>query len=191
MLKNRMRTPLNVLADPDLRSGDGGPRTADTDPAAGSAAPHGAALRASFRRFNAKLYGAMLLRAAIPTIYTSVRIYFLGDLPADSGVNIAAQLVWVNLILEVFSEALILPLYHCIGVSIGDRSETASRVRTSARVTFGVYAALSVALFVAMPALVSAMAQDPEIIPQTIAHRSYFTIYSQRIKYQARLSALS
>ena len=39
-----------------------------------------------------------LVTAVLPTVYTTVRINFLGDLPGDWGFNIASQLAWVNLI---------------------------------------------------------------------------------------------
>ena len=68
----------------------------------------------SLGRFNWKLYLALLVTAVLPTVYTTVRINFLGDLPGDWGFNIASQLAWVNLMLEVIQEALILPLFYCI-----------------------------------------------------------------------------
>jgi len=80
--------------------------------------------RKSLRRFNWKLYFALLLTGLLPTLYTTVRINYLGNLPGDWGVNIASQLVWVNLILEVIYEALILPLFYLIGKTIDDRNKT-------------------------------------------------------------------
>ncbi|MGB1012411.1 MAG: hypothetical protein ACPGVP_22035, partial [Thiolinea sp.] len=69
-------------------------------------------------RINWRLYLALLITAAFPTVYTSTRIYFLGDLPGEWGVNIASQLAWVNLGLEVVREALILPLFYLLGKSL-------------------------------------------------------------------------
>ena len=46
--------------------------------------------KVSFLRINWRLYLALLITAALPTIYTTVRIYFLGDLPTEWGVNIAS-----------------------------------------------------------------------------------------------------
>ena len=48
--------------------------------------------RASLSRINWPLYLALLITAALPTIYTTTRIYYLGDLPTEWGVNIASQL---------------------------------------------------------------------------------------------------
>ena len=51
----------------------------------------------SLERFNWKLYFALLLTGLLPTIYITIRINYLGNLPGDWGVNIASQLVWINL----------------------------------------------------------------------------------------------
>ena len=57
----------------------------------------------------------------IPTIYTTVRIHFLGNMPSDWGFNIASQLSWVNLVYEVLQEAIILPLFYLMGKSLFDK----------------------------------------------------------------------
>lgn len=72
-------------------------------------------------RINWRLYIALLATAAFPTVYTTTRIYFLGDLPAEWGVNIASQLAWVNLGLEVVQEAIILPLFFLLGKTLVNR----------------------------------------------------------------------
>ena len=87
-----------------------------------------------------------------------------------SGVNIAAQLVWVSLILEVFNDALIVPLYHCIGKTIADKRETAVRVRTGMLVVFTVYLALGVGIAGLAPWLVEWMAQHPDTHAQTVVY---------------------
>ena len=85
----------------------------------------------SFKRFDWKLYSALLLTGLLPTLYTTVRINYLGNLPGDWGVNIASQLVWINLILEVIYEALILPLFYLIGKTIQDRNKTVNKIKWS------------------------------------------------------------
>ncbi len=47
----------------------------------------------------------------VPTIYTTLRVFWLGNMPGDWSYSIAGQLSWVNLIYEVVSEAIILPLF--------------------------------------------------------------------------------
>ena len=124
-------------------------------------------MRKSLDRFNWKLYAALLLTAVLPTIYTTVRINYLGDLPGDWGFNIASQLAWVNLMLEVVQEALILPLFYCIGITIANREETINRVRTGMAVTLGLYLIFTMAILLFATQLTEWMAQNPDTIDAT------------------------
>ena len=126
-----------------------------------------AATAKSFGRFNWKLYLALLLTAVLPTIYTTVRIYYLGDLPNDWGFNIASQLAWINLMLEVIQEALILPLFYCIGITIANREETINRVRTGMVVALGLYLVFTVFILLFANQLVELMAQNPDTVQET------------------------
>ena len=61
----------------------------------------------SVKRLEFSLYSILVLKALLPTIYSTVRISLLGDLPSDSGVNIASQLAWLSLFFEVLQETLV------------------------------------------------------------------------------------
>ena len=124
----------------------------------------------SLGRFNWKLYLALLVTAVLPTVYTTVRINFLGDLPGDWGFNIASQLAWVNLMLEVIQEALILPLFYCIGITIANKEQTINRVRTGMAVTFGLYIAFTIFILLFANQLVEWMAQNPDTIDATATY---------------------
>lgn len=69
----------------------------------------------SLRRINYKLYLALLILGLCPTIYTTVRVFFLGQLPGEWAFSIAGQLSWVNLLYEIMNEAIILPLFYFVG----------------------------------------------------------------------------
>ena len=73
----------------------------------------------ALKTVNFRLWFAILATMLLPTVYQTVRIFFLGDMPSDSGINIASQLQWVNLFYEVVQEALILPLFFLLGKSLG------------------------------------------------------------------------
>ena len=53
----------------------------------------------ALKTVNYRLWFAILITFLLPTIYQTVRIYFLGNMPSDNGINIASQLQWVNLLL--------------------------------------------------------------------------------------------
>ena len=50
----------------------------------------------ALKTINYRLLLAVFAAMLLPTIYQTVRIYFLGNLPSDGGINIASQLSWVN-----------------------------------------------------------------------------------------------
>jgi hypothetical protein len=148
---------------------DAGGVTGDTAESA-SIRRLGSRTAASLKRINWRLYAALLITAAFPTVYTSTRIYFLGDLPAEWGVNIASQLAWVNLGLEVVQEAIILPLFFLLGKSLLDRDATLNKLKTGLTATFAIYAGFTALIAVFAQPLVTWMAQDPEQVPATVEY---------------------
>ena len=78
-------------------------------------------LKISLGRINYKLFAALLVLGLAPTIYTTVRVFFLGQLPGEYSFSIAGQLSWVNLLYEIMNEAIILPLFYFIGKEIHER----------------------------------------------------------------------
>jgi Na+-driven multidrug efflux pump len=124
-------------------------------------------LSESFRNFNFKLYGTLILISLLPVVYTTVRIYFLGNLPGDWGFSIASQLAWVNIFYEVVQEALILPLFYLISKALLDRVELSNRVRTGLISAFLVFLAMSILIIAFVIPLLKFMGQKPEIIGQT------------------------
>ncbi|MBK8194359.1 MAG: hypothetical protein IPK76_14530 [Lewinellaceae bacterium] len=108
--------------------------------------------------------------SALPTVYQSVRIYFLGALPADWGYNIASQLSWVSLLFEVIQEAFMLPLFYLLGQVLHDRAEFANRVQTGLTLTIAIYGILAALLAINAPYLTRLMAQKPEIISETVTY---------------------
>ena len=72
-------------------------------------------LKLSLSRINYKLFVSLLVLGFVPTIYNTVRVFFLGHMPGEYAFSIAGQLSWVNLLYEVLKEAIILPLFYFIG----------------------------------------------------------------------------
>mgnify|MGYP003456476491 FL=1 len=69
----------------------------------------------SIRKINYKLFISLLIMGVCPTIYTTIRVFFLGNLPGEWAFSIAGQLSWVNLLYEILDESIILPLYFFMG----------------------------------------------------------------------------
>lgn len=121
-------------------------------------------VKKSLSKINYKLFLALLVLGLVPTIYTTVRVFFLGQLPGEYSFSIAGQLSWVNLLYEILSEAIVLPLFFFIGKVLTDKNEFANRMRTGLFVSVGVYTALSVIIIALAKPLLSLMATDKAII---------------------------
>lgn len=119
-----------------------------------------------------------MITVLIPTLYQTVRIFFLGDMPADWGVNIASQLSWVNLLYEIIQEAIILPLFYLLGKSVISKDEIQNKVRTGLIISGSVYAFLSVIIVIFARPLCEFMAQDHNLIDATVDYIRLETIAS-------------
>ena len=118
----------------------------------------------SLKKIDYRLFVSLLVLGLCPTLYTTLRVYFLGQLPGEWAYSIAGQLSWVNLLYEVISEAIILPLFFFIGQVLSDKKEFANRVKTGLLLGFCVYAILSLVIAVFAEGLLSFMATDESII---------------------------
>ena len=130
----------------------------------------------ALKTVNYRLWLAILATMLLPTIYQTVRIYFLGEMPNDSGVNIASQLQWVNLLYEVVHEALILPLFFLLGKSLNDKKEFTNKVRTGLVVTAFVYMLISLVIIVFARPIVLLMAQNVHLVDDTVTYIRLETI---------------
>ena len=124
----------------------------------------------SLKRINWRLYLALLVLGLCPAVYTTLRTFFLGQLPGEWSYSIAGQLSWVNLIYEIVNEAIILPLFFFIGKVVSDKTEFANRVRTGLLISLVVYSALSALILIFAEPLLSAMAASPDLIPESAAY---------------------
>ena len=121
-------------------------------------------VKKSLSKINYKLFLALLVLGVVPTIYTTVRVFFLGQLPGEYSFSIAGQLSWVNLLYEILSEAIVLPLFFFIGKVLVDKNEFANRMRTGLIVSVGAYTVLSFLIIALAKPLLTLMATDKAII---------------------------
>ena len=127
-------------------------------------------IRQSFKRVNHKLYLALLILGLCPTVYSTVRVFFLGQIPGNWSYSIAGQLSWVNLLYEILNEAIILPLFFFVGEVKGDRKEFTNRVKSGLLISLAAYVILSGIVFVFAKPLLQAMAADKSIITASVSY---------------------
>ena len=127
-------------------------------------------IKLSLRNINYTLYFALLILGFAPTIYNTVRVFFLGQLPGEWSYSIAGQLSWVNLLYEIMNEAIILPLFYFVGKVKDDKNEFSNRVRTGMLISLGIYTLLSAVVLIFAEPLLTLMATDASIIPASATY---------------------
>ena len=127
-------------------------------------------IKTSLKNINYKLFIALLIMGLCPTIYTTVRVFWLGQLPGEWSFSIAGQLSWVNLFYEIINEAIILPLFYFIGKVIFDKNELTNRIKTGLLITLSVYLILTVLIISFTNPLLKLMATSPDIIDASITY---------------------
>ena len=132
-------------------------------------------IRLSLKNINIKLYFSLIVLGLAPTIYTTVRVFFLGGLPGEYSFSIAGQLSWVNLLYEIINEAIILPLFYFIGKVVNDKKEFTNRIKTGLFLSLAIYFVLSTIVICFAKPLLSLMATDSSII---VASAAYIRIES-------------
>ena len=127
-------------------------------------------LRTSFSRFNYRLYLTLICRLLFPTIYVTFRVSLLGSLPDANSLSIAAQMQWINLLLEVIEEGLLQPLYHCLGQSISDDAGTKNKTKTGFLTCTVVFSLFSALISATARPLVTFMGQEEALIDETVSY---------------------
>ena len=127
-------------------------------------------IKKSLKNINKRMFFALLVMGLCPTLYTTLRTFFLGQLPGEWSYSIAGQLSWVNLLYEVINEAIILPLYFFMGQAVTDKEEYSNRIRSGLFVSLVIYAICSTLVMIFVYPLLRFMAVSPDIISESASY---------------------
>lgn len=127
-------------------------------------------IKKSLSNINFKLFFALLFIGLCPTIYNTLRVFWLGEIPGEYAYSIAGQLSWVNLIYEVINEAIILPLFYFMGKVLLDKVEFINRIKTGLIVSFLIYLVLSTIVILATKPLLELMATSSLILDESVIY---------------------
>lgn len=127
-------------------------------------------LKKSIGLMNWRLFIALLFMGACPAVYTTIRTFFLGQLPGEWAYSIAGQLSWVNLIYEVINEAIILPLFFFMGDSVNNRKEFTNRIKTGILFSLVIYFVLSALIFLFAEPMLNYMAASSDILAESVIY---------------------
>lgn len=139
-----------------------------------------------FKNINIRLLIALISMMILPSLYQTARVSFLGNLPSDSGINIASQILWLSLIYEIAQEALILPLFYLFGKSLSKKSEFENKIQTGFIVIFCFMTCLSSILFIYSQNIVIFMDQSKKIVEETTQYIRLETVaimFATLVKY--------
>lgn len=121
----------------------------------------------SLKNINGRLFLALLIMGLCPTIYTTLRTFFLGQLPSEWSYSIAGQLSWINLLYEIINEAIVLPLYFFMGQAVADKKEYTNRIRSGLLISLGIYTVCSTLVMIFVNPLLRFMAVSSDIISES------------------------
>lgn len=121
-------------------------------------------IKTSLKNINYKLFLSLLIMGLCPTIYNTLRVFWLGEIPNEYNYSIAGQLSWVNLLYEIINEAIILPLFYFMGKVVSNKNEFSNRVKSGLLITSGIYLLLSFFVIIFIEPLLRIMATSNEII---------------------------
>ena len=111
---------------------------------------------------NKKLYLSVLTLNLIPVIYTTLRLFWLGQLPDEWGVNIASQFIFISIIVEVLEEALILPLYAVF------KDRLSCVWKTGLRIVASIYIVFAFFMILMTPVLVKSIGLEISAQPMVV-----------------------
>ena len=124
----------------------------------------------SLKEINYKLYLSMLVFAFFPTIYSTLRIFYLGNIPNEWTFSIAGQLSWVSVLYEILTEALILPSFYFIGKNIDDNNKMINLLKTGLIIAFIPFSILSSIIFIFPRELLNFMEANTNIISEAVPY---------------------
>lgn len=127
-------------------------------------------MKDSLKNINWKLHRALLFLGLCPAIYTTVRTFFLGQLPGEWSYSIAGQLSWVNLLYEIIDEAIILPLFFFMGKSEKDKDGFSNKLKSGLLVSGLIYIVIAAVIMIFAVPLLRLMAASPDIIEESASY---------------------
>lgn len=119
------------------------------------------------KEINFKLLTSLLFLGLVQTLYSTFRVYLVGQLPSDYAYSIAGQLSWVNLIYEVINESILLPLFFFFGAQCKNKNEVTNRIKTGLIAVLLIYSITSIIICIFSKEMLFHMAVSPELIGQS------------------------
>lgn len=114
----------------------------------------------NIKSFNWKQFITLIFISLIPTIYTTIRIYFLGEFDDPYTYSIASQISWLNVFFEIVNEAIIIPLFFLISKRKDNDNMLFNRVKTGFYLNVLIYFIITIALISSLQPILNYIIED-------------------------------
>lgn len=123
-------------------------------------------------KFNWNLYISLLCLSFIPTIYETVKIFFINS--SETSLNVLSQIEWFDLIDEILITFLTIPLYAVLGKYKENQEEFKTKIFQSFIFCISIYFIFSIIVYLNALHLVSFM--NASDVSQTVQYLRLETI---------------
>lgn len=134
------------------------------------------------KHLNWKLLLIIIFTILIPVIYKTTRIYFIGQIDDGSNYSIAAQIQWLNVLYEIITEAIIVPIFYTIATLKKNifqnkiTNEIKQNYTLLTFIVFGVFLLFTIIIFFNISNLVNSIGiEDSNIIHSSIEYMRFET----------------
>ena len=97
------------------------------------------------KKFNYSLFVSLMLLNFVPTVYETIKVFFVNNTVAS--LDVVSQIEWFDLIDEVLTSSLTIPLYYLLNKYIDNKDNFKEKVFHSGLITFIVYGVFSVLIY--------------------------------------------
>ncbi len=133
-----------------------------------------------FSKLNWKLLLIIALTILLPSIYSTVRIYFVGTINDGSNYTIASQIQWLNIAYEIITEAIIVPMFFWLAnlkEKIQERRGIDNEIRSTytwlTLIVFGLFLLFTIIIFSCLGPMVDSLNLSAVDKPKTLEYMRY------------------
>lgn len=121
------------------------------------------------QNINFKLLLIILLFQFIPTIYKTIRIFFLGTLPDENAYNIASNILWLSILYEIIIESIVVPLFFVFTWKKDDL-KFKSTFTLLTIIVFTIFFIFTLIIFFLINQILNSMNLNQELLNQSISY---------------------
>lgn len=125
---------------------------------------------------NYMLFLSLSIYLIFPFLYSLVRTHLINDLPSSSGLSIASQMEWFDLINETLLAFLIVPLYSILNKEKDNQNIFSQKIIGSLVITTIIYLIFSAIIMILTQTMVKNMSVAEELMKTTATYLKLETI---------------